>query len=159
MLGCCTSCHPAENIRDQSAARKGLPQLKQQASDVCLAQIHQQPLRNHQYRSACSHDLLQQIQVVPFNFTVVHPPKASVQSAAQVQNHPTRVIGQERAHNGIQFLCPLTDQYDCLVGHTQPGEIVFHLVEDLPGFGIEKQGVTRLSFCVKCDQQGFLFGS
>ena len=98
----------------------------------------------------------QHIQVVPFNLTVVHPPKASVQSAAQVQYHPTRVIGQEVARKSIQFLRSLANQYDRLVRHTQPGKIVYHLVEDLLGFGIKKQRVPRLRFCVEWDKQGFL---
>ena len=83
----------------------------------------------------------------------------AIYSAAQVQYHSTGVLRQEVARNSIQFLRSLANQNDSLVWHTQPGEIVIHPVEDLLGLGIKKQRISRLSFCVKCDQQGFLFRS
>ena len=68
-------------------------------------------------------DSRQHVQVVPFNFPVVHPPEAAIQSAAQVQHHPPGLRRNDVELNGIQLLRPLANQDDSLVGHTEPGEV------------------------------------
>jgi hypothetical protein len=52
--------------------------------------------------------------MAPVGSTVVHTPKAAVQTAARVQHHAARVLDQEVPGDGIQYVRPKRSASRCV---------------------------------------------
>ena len=151
---------PAEDVSNQPAAREGLVQPEYQSPHIDLIQIHQQSFRHDQQRLParryCVHPLQvrhgggdhvvalgfgeepaaevyhrRHVQVVPVDPAVIYAQESAVQTAAQLQHHASGVLIQEIPRDDVQFLGPLADQNDRLVGDLQAGKVIVHPVQDI----------------------------
>ena len=58
------------------------------------------------------------VQVVPIDPAVIYAQETAIQTTAQLQHRAARVLVQEVLCDDVQFLGPLADQDDGLVGDT-----------------------------------------
>lgn len=89
------------------------------------------------------------IQVIPFDFAVVHPVIATVEAATQMDYDAFRMLGEKLLRVSIELPRPEAHHDTGFPWNMELIEVVVNMPEDALGFLIEKDRIIPACFAVK----------